>query len=264
MTCNRLDALLSGGREAEFETHRATCPACDRLGRELSRNRETFAALVPPAWSPSLREALLAVPTRTVSCEGAETLLARAVEETLPAGEKTRLESHLSRCTGCTEAAAVLGIARQLAVPAPAPWLATRIAASRPAPAARRRGLRGLWNPKAAIAFAYAAAVTVMLLGFNPADLARKAGGTLQANTREALTIVRGSAVERIGEVQEKLARSFAVWKGRAGGYGRAALSNALALVMKPEPRRSPSRPRNEEGKGVDKKSETEILTWRA
>jgi hypothetical protein len=38
--------------------------------------------------------------------------------------------------------------------------------------------------------------------------------------------------------------RTFEVWKGHVGGYGRAAVSNAIALVLRPEQKKTPTRPR--------------------
>lgn len=262
MSCRDAENLLAGGREAEFRSHGTSCADCAVLGREIDRMQEAVGGLVPPPWSVTLRESLRAVPSRTVSCEGAALLLARVAEEPLPPADSSRLEGHLSRCDACSESSAVLGITRELESPSPSPWLATRLAAERRGIAGRSR--RRLWNPRAAIAFAYAAAVVVMLIGLNPADLARQAGGRLQENARQAANSIGASAVDRFGSVQEEVFRKLAVWKGRAGGYGRAALSNALALVMKTEPRPSPSRPRSGDGSGLREESETEISTWRA
>jgi hypothetical protein len=38
--------------------------------------------------------------------------------------------------------------------------------------------------------------------------------------------------------------RTLAVWRGHIGGYGRAAVSNALAIVWRPESKKTLSRPR--------------------
>ena len=52
--------------------------------------------------------------------------------------------------------------------------------------------------------------------------------------------------------------------RGASGGYSRAAFSNALALVMRSDTSRRPSRPRNEDGSGAWNPRQTEIWTWRA
>ena len=129
----------------------------------------------------------------------------------------------------------------------------------------RRPRARAAWlrNPRAAIVFAYAAAVILMLAGFNPADLARRVPAQLRENTGSAIAEVRTSAVDRIGAWEEKALRTVAVWRGRAGGYGRAALSQAIQLVMKSEPASPRSRSRNGEEKGALPKSETAIIAWR-
>lgn len=223
------------------------------------------AGLASPALPASLRGALLAIPRKTVSCEGAERLLPLAIENEISDDEERRLKSHLSRCTGCSEAAATLAAARDLEAPVPPPWLAARLAANRPT---REKGFwRFLLAPKAAIALAYAAAVIVMLLGFNPADIARRVSASqLGENTRAAVTVAESSFTDRVGAVQEKISRTFQVWKGRASGYGRAALTNAVALIWKSSgsKERPADRPRNRDGRGAFREKDTTIMTWRA
>ncbi len=265
MSCREMERLVAAGRETEFASHRATCATCGELGREMDLFAETTAALRAPAAPRALFESLYAIPTWTVSCDGAEDLLARAVDAPLPAADLGRLESHLSRCTACSEAGAVLGVARDLTAPAPTPWLAAKLAAAKPA-APRRRSIWGsILGPRGAIAIAYAAAVLVMFLGLNPADLARKAGtARLEQTARSGVQVARNTVVDRFGAFQERAFRTFEAVKGRIGGYGRAALSNALALVMRNDTPRRPSRPRNDDGSGAWKLSETETWTWRA
>ena len=130
-----------------------------------------------------------------------------------------------------------------------------RLGASRPASSRKERSrfFALIWSPKGAVALAYAAAVVVMLSGFDPADLARKAGmARLENATGAAVAAARASAVERIGALEEKAYRSFMAFTGRVTGYSRATLANALSLVMRteqpaparpPEERRRPGRP---------------------
>jgi hypothetical protein len=156
----------------------------------------------------------------------------------------------------------VLSSARELTLPAAAPWLSTRIAAAKPQ--APRSRWKGLLSARAAISVAYALALVVMLAGFNPADLARKAGTGLRSETRTAAAVADRSLADRVGALEDQVARRFAVWRGVAGGYGRAVLSNVIALVMKSEDSsRPPSRPRNGEERSVPQ-NETAIRTWRA
>ena len=265
MTCNELERLsVAGASESELAAHRSVCSACEALGAALERVSALVSSLRSPAASPALRESLLSIPRKTVSCEGADGLIAASLENALPPADQARLGFHLSRCEGCAEAAGALLGMRDLARPEPAPWLAGRIAANRPQ-RRDRRGWRFMLSPKAAIGLAYAAAVVVMLAGFNPADLARKAGvGRLEESARESVQVAGGSIADRIGAFEDNALRKLAVWRGRAAGYGRAVLSTAIALVMKTDSKNPPSRPRSGEDKGSLQKIENEVLTWRA
>ncbi len=263
--CRELERLLAAGRESDFAAHRASCAACAEIAREMERFAETAAGLRWPTPSGSLKQSLYAIPTKTVPCEGAAELLARAAETELAPSEATRLEGHLSRCGGCREAARVLDVARELLPPEPAPWLSPRLAASRPRAARRSSAWSWLFGPRAGIAIAYAAALAVMVLGLNPADLARKAGtDRLEQTARSGIQTARSALVDQFGAFQERTFRTLQALKGRVGGYGRAALSNALALVMRTESAPRPSRPRNESGSGAWKPNPIEIWTWRA
>ena len=72
-----------------------------------------------------------------------------------------------------------------------------------------------------------------MLLGLNPTAVARRVrtSRASASDTRTAVTVAQSSLTDRLGALQEKVARTFAVWKGHIGGYGRAAVSNAIALI---------------------------------
>jgi hypothetical protein len=265
MSCRGLDRLLAGGREAEFTAHRATCDSCGELAREMEQFAQNLEGLRPPAPSRTLYASLYEIPRKTVSCEAAEELLARAAENEIAPADAARLHSHFTRCAGCVQAAGVLGVARELVPPQANPWLATRLLGSRPK-AQRKTSLRSwLLGPRGAIAVAYAAVLLVMALGLNPADLARKAGtARLEQTARAGVQVARNTVLDQFGAFQERAFRTFEAMKGRVGGYGRAALSNALALVMRSDTSRRPSRPRNEDGSGAWKRSEIEIWTWRA
>jgi predicted anti-sigma-YlaC factor YlaD len=265
MSCRELERLfVSGVSDADVLAHRARCPECEALGRQIASTLEIAERLQPPAWSRSLREALLEIPVRTVSCEGATRLLPLAVERELASADARRLESHLARCEACTEAAETLLGMRTLAAPEPPPWLATRLAARKPEKVSNVR--RWLLNPRAAVAFAYGAAVIVMLTGFNPAELARRARTDLGPETKAVVVSAGSSLVERIGVLEEKALRQFAVLKGHASGYGRAMISMAVSRFMKsePEPRRKESGNRDGRGAFGEKEKESEISTWRA
>jgi hypothetical protein len=100
-----------------------------------------------------------------------------------------------------------------------------------------------------------------MLAGFNPADIARKAGVARLGETAKAsVEVAGGSLADRVGALQESALRKLAVWKGQVTGYGRAALSTALALVMKSEQQRPPSRPRGGEERGRMRKNENRAI----
>lgn len=262
MSCPDLDSLLlSGAPDSQIASHRATCRECGSAESDLAEVSRLVAGLVPPAWSDDLRASLYSIPARTVSCEASSALMGVWIEGEATARDLERLEFHLSRCEACSEAARTLSGAAELVAPAPAPWLAGRIAAVRPKRRARSRSpFAWLLDPKAAIGLAYAAAIGVMLLGWNPADFARKAGSGLRTAAQTQAATAGSSAADRLGALQERVVRGLQVVKGRFGGYGRAALSNALNLVMRPEKERPPSRPRNGEEKGDSGKSEYESL----
>lgn len=266
MSCTELERLfLAGASAEEARRHRDACATCRATGADVDTAVEIASGLKAPDIPASLRTALIDIPRRTVSCEGAERLLPLAVENELLADDERRLSSHLSRCGGCSEAAATLLAARDLAEPIAPPWLAGRLAAARPVK--RRRSLGWLLGPKSVIAFAYGAAVLVMVLGFNPADLARRVGaGELGQSTRAAVLVAESSVTDRLGALQERVARTLAVWKGRATGYGRAAVSNAVSIIWKNSgtKQRAVERPRNRDGRGAFKEREMTTTSWRA
>lgn len=244
MSCRELEQLwLAGASPEEVAAHRKACAECERLGAGMDQVALTLEGLTAPAWSPSLRQALLDVPRRTVSCLGAESLLAVAFEGEILPDDERRLQTHLSHCEACGQAAGALFAIRDLAPPQPPPWFATRLAAARPV---RKRSVwRTLRSGKAVVAYAYAAAFAVMLLGLNPTAVAHKAGfARLEESTRAAMTVAEHSIGDRLGAFQEKGLRTLAVWKGRVGGYGRAAVSNAISIVWRPESKKSLTRPR--------------------
>jgi hypothetical protein len=269
MSCRQRDALISGGREEAFAAHRAECVDCDAFARDIEDIARVARALAPPALPSGLRSSLLAIPRETVSCERADALAALALEAEIAPADEARWKSHLSRCAGCSEAAATLFAIRGLEAPVPAPWLATKLTAARggdPPRSIASRLASLLWSPRGAIALAYTAAVVLMLTGFNPADLARKAGAArFEDFAGTAVAAARSSAVERIGATEEKLYRTFEALKGRLFGYGRATFANALGLVMRPEPKRAtPERSKTSPSKGVEKIIEGVRLAGRA
>ncbi len=245
MSCREIERLFVAGSDAEIAVHRKTCAACARLGADADDTQAMTSVLTVPNFSPELRRSLLEIPRMTVSCEGAEPLLAAAIEGDgeITADDRRRLDSHLTRCGACTAAANVLLSMRDLALPEPPPWLSTRLAAAKPAKPASRWG--GFLSGRAVVAYAYAAAILVMVLGLNPTAVVRKASfASLGVSTQKAVTVAQSSLTDRLGALQERAARTLAVWKGHIGGYGRAAVSNAIAIVSRPETKKTPARPR--------------------
>ncbi len=263
MSCQELERLfVAGASDLSGRKHAESCPACAVADRDQQSVRRLVSALRPPVAGPALREALLAVPARTVDCENATLLIAAAMDEEIETANRQRLAFHLSRCSGCALASETLGITRELALPQPAPWLAGRLAASaRPAAkAVPRIGWRWLLNPKSAIAFAYAAALILMLAGFNPADLARKARTEIPLEARSVAGAASTTLADRVGAFGEKAVRAGLVVKSRVFGYGRAAISNAVQLVLKSEPAPARTRPSSGQERTAPFKNET-VLT---
>ena len=265
MTCRELEALfLSDAPASAVAAHRSRCAECEAAARGLEVSASLTSALHAPAWSPELRHWLLSIPSRTLSCEHADEAIAAALEGELGPEDRRRLDFHLGRCAACAEASWTLAAAGDLVAPPPAPWFAAKVAASRPAPR-KRSPLAWLFGAKGAIAAAYAAAVLVMILGFNPADVARaNPTGRLKQETRAVVRVAGSSLADRLGAFGERAYRAAAIVRGRFGGYGRAAISNALNLVMKPEAPPPSNRPRSGDDKGAPEKSQTELTTWRA
>ena len=251
MSCRELEKLfVSGAPLTQAAAHRRTCPQCEAMARDVERVEGLARGLVPPVWSRSLRQSLLSIPTMTVNCEGAALLLAERAEGELRPADAKRLDGHLSRCEGCTEAAAVLGTTKELVAPPTPPWLGTRLVAARPQKA-KRAGWRVLTSGKAFIAYAYAAAVAVMLLGWNPTAVVRTPGfARLGQTASQAVTVARSSMGDRLGALNERAARTLAIWKGHIGGYSRAAVSTAIGIVWRPETKKAPSKPRLGREKG--------------
>jgi hypothetical protein len=135
----------------------------------------------------------------------------------------------------------VLLSTRELALPQPPPWLTTRLAAAKPAKPVSR--WRGLLSGRAFVAYAYGAAILVMVLGWNPTDVVNRASFA-SLGVSKAVTVAQSSLNDRLGAFQEKAVRTLAVWKGHIGGYGRAVVSNAIAIVARPEQKKTPARPR--------------------
>jgi hypothetical protein len=244
MSCRELERLfLAGAPEDDAAAHRAACTECARLGSDLDRIALSASDLRPPAWSPDLRRELLDIPRRNVSCEGASELIAARLEAEIASDDESRLRRHLARCGGCSEAAATLAEMRSLAAPAPPPWFTAKLAAAKPA--RKKSFLRSAFSGRMVVAYAYAAAVLVMILGLNPTAVVRRAGfANLGESTRSVVVVAESSIGDRLGALQERALRTLAVWRGHVGGYGRAAVSNAIAIVWKPESKKSSTRPR--------------------
>jgi len=243
MSCGELERLfVSGAPESEARAHRAACADCGRLGADLDRCADTWSRLKAPVPGPSLREALLAIPSLTVTCPQADALIAARIEGEIADADERRLRNHFSRCAACAAAAETLETARGLSAPEPPAWLATRLAAARPP--SRKPFWRSAFSGKMVVAYAYAAAVLVMVLGLNPTAVVRKAGfASLGESTRTVVLVAQSSIGDRLGAFQERAVRTLAVWKGHVGGYGRAAVSNAIAILWRPESKKTPVRP---------------------
>ena len=260
MSCRELERLfVAGGPEAEATAHRAGCGVCARLSADLERAASYAAALQTPTWSPGLRQSLLEIPRLTVSCENADGLVAALLENEIADADEQRLRSHLSRCPGFTQAAEALLGMRTLAAPEPPPWLTTRLAAARPPK--KRPFLRAAFSGRMVVTYAYTAAVVVMLLGLNPTAVVRGARfASLGESTRNVVTVAESSIGDRLGALQERVSRTLAVWKGHVGGYGRAAVSNAISIVWRPEQKKTPPRPRlGKEGGAVSGSDDVQL-----
>jgi len=245
MSCNELERLfVAGAPNAEANAHRDGCAECRRVAADLERTESLVSGLKAPEWSPNLRRALLAIPSTTVSCEQADALIAVLIEGEIDDADERRLRNHFSRCSACAEAAETLAAARGLVAPEPPAWLATRLAAARPA--RKKPFWRSAFSGKMVVVYAYAAAILVMVMGLNPTAVVRKTGfASLGESTRTAVIVAESSIGDRLGAFQEKAVRTLAVWRGHVGGYGRAAVTNAIAFVWRSDSKKTPTRPRS-------------------
>jgi Putative zinc-finger len=243
MSCQELERLfVAGAPDSQAKAHRESCAECSRVAADLERSEAIVSGLKAPEWSPNLRLALLAIPGMTVTCEQSEGLIPALIEGEIADADERRLRSHFSRCSGCSEAAETLALARGLVAPEPPAWLATRLAAVPPPP--KKSFWRSAFSGKMVVAYAYAAAILVMVMGLNPTAVVRKAGfASLGESTRSAVIVAESSIGDRLGAFQEKALRTLAVWKGHVGGYGRAAVMNAIAFVWRPDAKKNQTRP---------------------
>lgn len=244
MSCTELERLfVTGAPDSQAKAHTDGCADCRRVASDLERTAAIVSSLRPPEWSPNLRRALLAIPSLTVTCEQADALNAALVEGEISDSDERRLRNHFTRCSGCAEAAETLAAARGLTAPEPPAWLATRLAAARPP---RKKSFwRSALSGKMVVVYAYAAAILVMVMGLNPTAVVRKTGfASLGESTRSVVIVAESSIGDRLGALQEKALRTLAVWKGHVGGYGRAAVSNAIAFVWRFDAKKAPTHPR--------------------
>ncbi len=81
MSCRELERLWETGASLrDTREHRDACAECARPGDSLALTLSALEGLRAPTWSPALRQSLLDIPRRTVSCAGAEPMLAAALE----------------------------------------------------------------------------------------------------------------------------------------------------------------------------------------
>ena len=247
MSCRELERLfVAGAPESEQRAHRGGCPECARLGADLDSTAALATGLQRPGVEPAAAPGAAARSRRmTVTCEGAEMLLAGALEGELADERRGPPRSPTSRAApDAPQAAGALFAMRDLAAPEPPPWLATRLVAAKPAKKKSfwRAGVLRKARHRVRVRRRRArdAART------EPDGRRRKDG--LREPRREHAQRRHGRARARSAtgsaRSRRKPLRTLAVWKGHVGGYGRAAVSNAIAIVWKPESKKTPSRPR--------------------
>jgi Putative zinc-finger len=225
--CEQLERLFAAGApERDWQAHRQVCAECAALGDRIDALLNDLEVFRLPEPSSALTARLTAIPRRTVSCQKAADWMALAIDDGLSPSESERLAFHLRRCVACREASESLGLLGELARPQPAPGLLTRTAATRPS---RKRGwLRRFSDPRTFAFAAYAAAVVLLIVGGNAADLANRTGAVrlgddVAGKTRQATAAL----ADRLGQEEERLFRAVAVAKGNLVGYSRAAVSMA-------------------------------------
>jgi predicted anti-sigma-YlaC factor YlaD len=120
MSCDFLERhFTAGDPPGAIEEHRASCPECAALTRDLVRLAAIESGLGRPDPAAALVARWRAIPGRTVDCDTASELAALAMEGPLPERDRARRQGHLDRCADCRETAAVLGTLGSLEAPIP-------------------------------------------------------------------------------------------------------------------------------------------------
>ncbi len=120
MSCDFLERHFTAGEPpATVEEHRASCPDCAALSRDLVRLAAIASRVGRPEPPPALVSRWMGIPRRTVDCDTSSELAALAMDGPLPEPDRVRWQGHLDRCADCRETVAVLGTLGSLEAPIP-------------------------------------------------------------------------------------------------------------------------------------------------
>jgi hypothetical protein len=228
MSCDFFERhFRAGGDAPSLKAHLSICGACGAIESDWAYLDRLESRLRAPAPSEGLLARLREVPRRTVSCEAADEWLTRRLDGSLPNDERARLESHLGRCSICSETAAVLGVLGEIRPPEPMS-LPQRPAMASVVSIGRKRWL----DPRL---YAAAACIFAGLLTFFAGSLARNPTTTAARET--ATTAWNGirvrvvEAADRLSVFEDSFSRKVVAARETLTGYGRAAGAVALSAA---------------------------------
>ena len=247
MSCDVFERHFLGFLDGEeFDRHRESCPLCQRDARGLVGWARALSPLGPPSVPPSAIDRWRQIPSRTMHCDAAAEAIARRIEGDASPEESSRLDFHLSRCEGCAESAAVLGLVSELKAPETTARLGRRPARVVAIDSARRRSRAR--DPRL---YAAAACLLAGLSTFLAGPGTAGEGGiqSITAGLTSSIRVRAAEAGERLNLWEETFSRRVIAVRESVAGYGRAAGSIALSAAGRATEELLARKTKNEKGK---------------
>lgn len=225
------DHFTSAGNPDTFAAHRRECAECRRLSEGFIRMDALLSRLSPPAVPPGAWERWKSVAATALDCDNAAELLARRMEDELPAADRRRIELHLSRCAPCREASDTLDTLGILRAPEPSgktparPPRVVSLAAERARRGARERALL---DPRL---YAAAACLLAGFFAFFANSVTGSTRSDLAAAVQRQVRVRAAEAADRLKIWEDSASRRFVATREAVSGYGKAVQGIALAAA---------------------------------